>query len=29
LVITGLNEPRDKLVIESWHQDRGLDRLER
>jgi hypothetical protein len=29
LVVTGLNEARDKLVIESWHQDRGLGRLER
>jgi Pyridoxamine 5'-phosphate oxidase len=29
VVVTGLNEARDKLVIESWHQDRGLGRLER
>jgi Pyridoxamine 5'-phosphate oxidase len=29
LVVTGVNEARDKLVIESWHQDRGLGRLER
>jgi hypothetical protein len=29
LVVTGLNEARDKLVIESWHQGRGLGRMER
>lgn len=28
-VLVGLNETRDKLVIESWHQGRGLTRTER
>jgi hypothetical protein len=29
LVVTGLDEAREKLVIESWHQGRGLSRRER
>jgi hypothetical protein len=29
LVIVGLNDARDRLVIESWHQGRGLSRTER
>jgi hypothetical protein len=29
LVVTGLDESREKLVIESWHQGRGLARRER
>lgn len=29
LVVTGLNETRDKLVIESWHAGRGVTRVER
>jgi hypothetical protein len=29
VVWTGLNEDRSKLVIESWHPDRGLERRER
>ena len=29
LVVVHLNEERTKLVIESWHEGRGLDRLER
>jgi pyridoxamine 5'-phosphate oxidase-like protein len=29
LVVVRLNESRDKLVIESWHEGRGLHRLER
>jgi Pyridoxamine 5'-phosphate oxidase len=29
LVVVGLNETRDKLVIESWHAGRGVTRLER
>ena len=29
LVVVGLNEKRTKLVIESWHEGRGLDRIER
>jgi hypothetical protein len=28
-VLVGLNETRDKLVIESWHPGRGLTRVER
>jgi hypothetical protein len=29
LVVVGLNESRDKLVIESWHAGRGVTRQER
>jgi hypothetical protein len=29
LVITGLGDPRDHLVIESWHEGRGVERRER
>jgi Pyridoxamine 5'-phosphate oxidase len=29
LVVTGLGEPRDHLVIESWHAGRGVTRRER
>jgi len=29
LVVVGLNEERTKLVIESWHEGRGVERLER
>jgi hypothetical protein len=29
LVVTGLDDAREKLVIESWHAGRGLSRLER
>jgi hypothetical protein len=29
LVVIGLTEERDKLVIESWHSGRGLSRVER
>jgi hypothetical protein len=29
LVVTGLGEPRDHLVIESWHDGRGVTRRER
>jgi hypothetical protein len=29
VVLVRLNEARDKLVIESWHEGRGLSRLER
>jgi hypothetical protein len=29
LVITGLGEPRDHLVIESWHEGRGVTRRKR
>ena len=28
-VLIGLNDARDKLVIESWHEGRGLSRIER
>lgn len=28
LVVTGLNDARDKLVIESWHAGRGMSRIE-
>jgi hypothetical protein len=28
-VLIGLNDPRDKLVIESWNEGRGLSRRER
>ena len=28
-VVVGLNDARDKLVIESWHEGRGLSRVER
>ena len=29
LVVVGLNDARDKLVIESWHEGRGVSRHER
>jgi hypothetical protein len=29
LVVVGLNEARDLLVIESWHPGRGVERIER
>jgi Pyridoxamine 5'-phosphate oxidase len=29
LVVTGLGDPPDHLVIESWHQGRGVTRRER
>jgi hypothetical protein len=29
VVLTRLGEPADHLVIESWHQGRGLQRIER
>jgi hypothetical protein len=29
LVVVRLNENRDKLVIESWHEGRGASRRER
>jgi len=29
LVIVGLNDSRDRLVIESWHEGSGVKRLER
>jgi hypothetical protein len=29
LVLTGLNEARDRLVIEHWHEGRGLQRMDR
>jgi hypothetical protein len=29
LVVTGLGDPPDHLVIESWHEGRGLTRRER
>ena len=29
LVVVRLNNDRDKLVIESWHEGRGMSRLER
>ncbi|MEA2346621.1 MAG: hypothetical protein QOG62_408 [Thermoleophilaceae bacterium] len=29
LVVVGLNEDRTKMVVESWHESRGLRRLER
>jgi Pyridoxamine 5'-phosphate oxidase len=29
LVVTGLDEPREHLVIESWHPGRGIERRER
>jgi hypothetical protein len=29
LVVVRLNESRDKLAIESWHEGRGMSRLER
>jgi hypothetical protein len=28
-VLVGLNEERNRLVVESWHEGRGLKRLER
>jgi hypothetical protein len=29
LVIAGLNDTRTKMMIESWHEGRGLSRMER
>jgi Pyridoxamine 5'-phosphate oxidase len=29
LVVTGIGDPRDHLVIESWHEGRGVTRRER
>ena len=29
LVVVGLNPERTKMVIESWHEGRGLSRMER
>lgn len=29
LVVVRLNDAADKLVIESWHPDRGVERIER
>ncbi|HEX2127995.1 MAG TPA: pyridoxamine 5'-phosphate oxidase family protein [Solirubrobacterales bacterium] len=29
LVVIGLNEERTKMVIESWHEGRGVERMER
>jgi hypothetical protein len=29
LVVTGLGDPPDHLVIESWHEGRGVTRRER
>ena len=29
VVLVGLNEARDKMVIESWHEGRGVSRMER
>jgi len=29
LVVTGLGDPPDRLVIESWHVGRGVTRRER
>ena len=29
LVLVGLNPERTKMVVESWHQGRGLSRIER
>ena len=29
VVVVALNDARDKLVIESWHQGRGTSRIER
>jgi len=29
LVVVGLNDARDKMVVESWHEGRGVSRLER
>jgi hypothetical protein len=29
VVLVGLNEARDKLVVERWHERRGVSRLER
>ena len=29
LVLTGLNDAKDLLVIEHWHEGRGLQRIER
>ena len=29
LVVVGLNQERTKLVIESWHDGRGVERIER
>jgi hypothetical protein len=29
LVVIGLNEERTKMVVEAWHEGRGVSRLER
>lgn len=29
LAVVGLNEARDRMVIESWHEGRGVERRER
>jgi len=29
VVVVGLNEERTKMVVESWHEGRGLNRFER
>lgn len=29
LVVVGLNDGRDRMVIESWHEGRGVERRER
>jgi hypothetical protein len=29
LVVAGLNDARDMMVIESWHPGRGVERIER
>ncbi len=29
VVLVGLNETRDRLVIDHWHEGRGLERIER
>jgi hypothetical protein len=29
VVLVGLNDSREKLVIEHWHEGRGLERIER
>ncbi len=29
LAVAGLNEARDRMVIESWHEGRGVERSER
>ena len=29
LVVTGIGKPADHLVVESWHEGRGVERVER